>query len=101
KILHRDCEAFRLKVLESTGDNFQTWTITVWLDKTLQLNKDVYADWKEGHWDVISGLNGGMYLKMTTSNNFMTITHNALTIEPGEPDKSLFEFDKEKAIKID
>lgn len=99
--LNRNCEVYKLEVLETNEESFQTWDVTVWLDKNIKIDSELYNDWIEGHWNVISGLNGGMYLKMITSNGIMSITYSAMRVEDIEIDDSLFDYDERNLILID
>lgn len=66
-ILGYYCEVFRLNTVEGAGDSAIFWDMTVWVAPKLSLNSPLYSSCKEWHWDTISKLNEGMFLKVVTN----------------------------------
>jgi hypothetical protein len=99
EILDRKCDVFKLLLFIPQDGAF--FTITLWLSAEIRLNHQAFRNWKEGHWDTISGLNSGMYLKWVTTHPFMTVSFEAVRMENMVPDKSLFKYDTNIATIMD
>ena len=97
-VLKHLCSVVLIESIVTTPAGEVPWTMEYWCTENLQVDPDLFENYLDGHWNVVTSKCAGIYLKMVIKNRGVYSTFEATRIKSEKLNKNHFQINKNSPI---